>query len=785
MARKKKKKTRKSRSVINANLPAAAQGYLAKGQFAEAINAFRRLYKNDRSGQMDVLFKQAFLGRINQLSAKGMGTEALVIYGNMLLVFSDPDISLHVRLLTAAGLFQEAVEMTVRAAATLTKNEETTIDEIFAALLLGGQMQLKDVLPEESLIQSHYSSAERALQAYCTQVDNVAHAALREIPFRSPYKNFCLALKGMLAFDEDRTDSLRFFEKIPLDSPFSSLTLPYRHLADNDHRAGKKPAGIELKVVNTLGGTDANTARLLDSLDKPGMQPSSLYQTLVRHGNCLGKKQLRKICFRILPHVPGQARDFQKRFGQLGKYDHMRLEALAVELEDSYYIEDAWQEFCGLLMADEYECPDKNLKIALVYRHIAEQMEKDSYEYDSKDIEVMLQKSIPYDPVDKETWMKLVNLEHLSSGRRYKYINTMLETFPEDAGVTTLGVEAAIRRGAFKKASRLAGKLLAVDPINPKVRTMLIDAHLAHAGKMAKQQKYEIALRECELAASFERQNLSQGKIQIYHGLLIMLSGDEVGGLRLLAEGENNAADPLLAHFAIRLEAGLLNIAPGRLSYFTAQLQKTAKKSVEKDVILQLFENISHCKGEKHEEMEKFRSVFTPCLKRASRLVFSMDESKRICQILYLQHYHDLLQLYAKAALRRHKKNPLFLFYQIFAKTRGGQKWLSHRQIDTLDTAWHEAMDMDDEATANLIGVFLDENASFMGPPVDMGGNPKQLLKKMFGGALFEKLKGEEEPTEEELNRMVEEILDSEDPDENPESPVKKKSNPKQLSLFT
>jgi len=788
MARNKKKKNRKSRSVTDANLPAVAQSYLSKGQFAEAIKAFRRLYENDGSRQMDVLFKQSFLGRISQLSAKGMHTEALVIYGNMLLVFPAPDTTLHVSLLTAAGKFQEAVEMTDREGATLTKNDKTTIDEIFAAQLLGGQMQLKDVLSEESSVCLHYSAAEHALQAYCKQVDGEVHTALREIPFRSPYKNFVLALKGMLAFDKDRTDSLRFFEKISQDSPFSSLAVPYRHLAEVDYRQRNKPAGIYLKVVNSLEGTDAKTARLLDNLNSlniTGMRPATLYQTLVRHGICLGRKQLRKICFRILPHAPGQAGDFQKRFGQFSKYDLIKLEALSVELDDSYYIEDAWKEFCDLLIADECVCPDKKLQIALVYRHIAEHMEKDSYEYNSKDIEAMLKKSIPYDPLDKETWMKLVNLRHLSPAKRYKYINTMLETFPEDIGVMTLGVEAAIKRSAFKKASRLAAKLLAVDPINTKIRTMLIDAHLAHAGKMAKQQKYEIALRECELAASFERQNLSQGKIQIYQGLLIMLTGGEAAGLKMLEEGADKAVNPLLAHFVIRLEAGLLNMVPRLLNHFTTQLKKTVKKPVEKDVILQLFDNISRCSGEKQEELEKFRAIFTPCLKRAARLVYSMDESKRICQILHLRHYHDLLLLYAKAALKRHTENPLFLFYQIYAQTNGGKKRLNNRQIDALDTAWHEAMDMDDEATAHLIGVFLDENVSFMGSPMGMGGSPKELIKKMFGGAILEKFVRGVEPTEEEMDSLVEEILDSGFPDEEPESPVKKKSNPKQLSLFT
>jgi len=48
-----------------------------------------------------------------------------------------------------------------------------------------------------------------------------------------------------------------------------------------------------------------------------------------------------------------------------------------------------------------------------------------------------------------------------------------------------------------------------------------------------------------------------------------------------------------------------------------------------------------------------------------------------------------------------------------------------------------------------------------------------------------ESLDVNEEPTEDELNKIMEEILDPGFLDEEPESPKKKKNNPKQLNLFT
>ena len=786
MARK-KKKNRKSRLSKTTDLPAAAQSYLSKGKFTEAIKAFRSLHKKDGAGRWDSLFRQAFLGRINQLAAKGMGKEALIIYDNMQLIFPDSDLCLHIRLLIGANLFQQAVDASSGADSTLSKSENAAINELFASLLLSGQEQLKDVLSKNSPVLAHCAAAERALHAYCRQDNNDAHAALKEIPFRSPYKNFSLALKGMLAFEGDRKDSLQFFEKIPLDSSFLPLTVPYRHLASEDPGQMKKLSGMDLQIANSLEGLDFNTAKLLSSLDNSGMSPSALYQTFIRAGNCLGKKQLKKICYRILPHASRKTVDFQKRFGKLSTYEIAKLEALTVELDSDYYnIEMAWRHVCDILLSQEGSSHDRTLKLALIYRHIAKLMERDSFEYSARDIEEMLTRSLDFDPEDKETWLKLVNLKHHNLAKRYKLVNSMLATFPNDGEVMTLGIEAAIQRGAFKKASRLAGKLLAADPINPKVRMMLIDAHLAHARKVAKQQKYAIALQECELAASFDRQDLSQGKIQIYHSLLTILSGDEAGGLKLLEGAQKKAANPLLAHFVIRLEAGLLKMPLKLLKMFTVQLKKTAKVSFDKTVILQLFEEIFLCSRDEHMELEKFRSIFTPALKRAVRLAFSMDELKRICQILHRCHYHDLLGVYAKASLKTHRGNPLFLFYQIYAQSNGGKKRLNNRQFDTLEDAWHEAVEMDDKSTAGLLDDFLNENAPLMGS-AGMGASPMQLIQKMFGGALAEKLESGETPTEEEIDRIMKEIIDSDFPDEEPESPKKKavkKINPKQLKLF-
>ena len=782
MARK-KRRNKKRQSLKDVNLPEAGLKSLSNGKFTEAIRIFRLLYKEQAGDQYAESFKSAFKGRINQLLIKGMFKEALIIFKNMRQVFPETSNSFHIALLVKAGEIETGAKLYNTVVNSLSKTEKNTIEELFASLLLSGCTQLKDHLPEDSMVILHYSYAEAAMQAYCNFDDERLGNALSAITFRSPYKHFRLALNGMLAFHEDPQNALPFFAKIDKRSPFRSLAAPYLHLVEKKKDRVEKPTSLENKITSLLKGYDQNSVKLSEALNKQHMTAAALYQTLVTTGKYLGRERLRKICYRILPHADQKIRDFEKRFGKLSQFENARLIALVGDIDEDFFYDtdEDWQDVIDILVKqDKY---GHSARIALIYQHVADFMARETFEYSQSEVREMLERSLDFNPDDKEVWLQLVNLKYQPAAKRYKTVNAMLDRFSEDTDVLTIGIEAAIQRGAFKKASTLAGKLLKLDPLNPKVRLMLIDAHLSHAVKLARQGKYALGSKECDRAAIFDRKGISHGKIKICHGLLTLLLGNSEKGLQLLSEGEQQAESLLLAHFSIRLEAELFDIPAKWIKRFTAQLKKTVKAPLEKAVFLQLVDIFSECNGEKHFVLQNFCSVLTPCLKKGVKLSLAKDDLLRICQIFKRRRLMDILLYFAQYAVKRFPENPSFTFYLVFAKTQGGEKRISRKFYNLLDGAYNDAMEKGDNAAAKMIDDFLNKNIPNFSA---LGGLDLKLLEKIMHDNFVEHLESGTEPSDSEIDQLFAEITAPDTGKEDSRSPAqdKKPGKAKQLKLF-
>ncbi|MCI5136274.1 MAG: hypothetical protein D3920_14685, partial [Candidatus Electrothrix sp. AW2] len=199
MAKKRsQKKRRKSRAKSIAQfsikeLPNAGQNYLKQGKFAEAIKVFRRLVQESQDEKWMEPLRSSFQGRINQLTAKGMHKEALVIFHNMETLFPDQDPELqglHILLLIHADQPDKARQLYEQAEDTLPKQQKQLIDETFAALLLSGNEKFVQNFPADSPLRNQFFDAQQALRCYSQGQDSEVLKHLQALPFRSPYKNF-------------------------------------------------------------------------------------------------------------------------------------------------------------------------------------------------------------------------------------------------------------------------------------------------------------------------------------------------------------------------------------------------------------------------------------------------------------------------------------------------------------------------------------------------------------------------------------------------------------------
>ena len=182
-----------------------------------------------------------------------------------------------------------------------------------------------------------------------------------------------------------------------------------------------------------------------------------------------------------------------------------------------------WQA-CVNLLRHETD-PDHRLMAALILRHMAELLHKRRIAWDDGSrLRDCLEQSLRFDPDDRDTYLQLALL-HQDAGNDKEYhhwVEQAVKQFPDDPLVLLAAVKTATARKAHKKAAGFAARVLELDPINTKARTVLINAHLAHARKLMRGDKYALAEKELDSAGQLERDNARTGIVEINRGLLAL-----------------------------------------------------------------------------------------------------------------------------------------------------------------------------------------------------------------------------------------------------------------------
>ena len=149
---------------------------------------------------------------------------------------------------------------------------------------------------------------------------------------------------------------------------------------------------------------------------------------------------------------------YSKQFGELNLFQSVRIQAQINEI-DGYYPAAVEEWETALKILEQENNPQDNLKIALMCRHCVELLTReDKSFYKNWEVE-LLEKSLTYDPKDRDTYFKLMERTKGNLSKHYRIINRAIEKFPNDTEVLFKGIKAALDRGAMKKASRLAAKL--------------------------------------------------------------------------------------------------------------------------------------------------------------------------------------------------------------------------------------------------------------------------------------------------------------------------------------
>jgi tetratricopeptide (TPR) repeat protein len=414
----------------------------------------------------------------------------------------------------------------------------------------------------------------------------------------------------------------------------------------------------------------------------------------------------RSLALRLLPHSPQRLDAFRAGFGPLVAAEQERVLALAAELklrpEDA---EGHWLHLVKLLGPS----PAGQRRAALVLRRLA-----DEHTHHSPDGSLCvhaldwLRQSLKLDPSDRDTHLRLLRDARRDDGDLKQariWFDGAIQQFPGDALVLQEGVEIALAAGAYKKAACLAKQALQADPINPRVRTLVGQSHLAHARKLIGAHKLQLAQRELDEAAHWLRSAADRSQLALLRGFAAepVEAGDS-----LLRQAVADLGGALVGAFHLLLEAKRVNaksgFAPQELLRRAAVDAHGTPDAAE---VLALAQAL-HATPQREPAVTVALGVLNGMLTRATaRLQLGETDHLLLCEALHRHGQLELTRRFAAAALARWPGRPVFVYLEAAARF-GAVPWtMPQTEWERLDRVFEQARDQGDERTASRLSKLL------------------------------------------------------------------------------
>ncbi len=743
MARKHKHKLGKSpakadapHKLDEAALAQAAQHALTQSRYKEAVDLCKELCKRTPSAENRARLSAAYAGRAGDLAAKGMIKEAAALWRNRADLCGEPLMEgPYLKWLQQLGdmkpliqAYRAGLQQGGRAPAL------AAIEAALAAHALSAPETALAELPADSPLMAGRLQARAVLQAYC-ESDPDLDAALRAIPFRSPYRDLARVIRSLARLETDPVAAQDDLERISADSPFARLA--------GIAKTAALPLDRWLQAVHALQGADRTLAlefrsipdgqrALVDEFLRLGERPApaALFDWILRQRQRLPQPDLASLCGSLLPLVPDRIRVYRQVIGALTDAESKRLLALHAESRrDLSAAVQHWLDAVDCYGRDAEE--SSRLCAAMILRHLADlaPVARDGDLH--RDAIVWLQRSLEFDPDDLDTILRLLpayRKRHQLKPAR-SLLDTGLTRFPENASLLLEAIEVALASNAFKKAVGYARRVLELDPINPRVRSLLGHAHMAHARKQIKARKPDAAYKELDEAGDWLRSPADRTAVKRLRGIVDIEAGREAEGRQRLHEAMAESGGTLLGYFLMAMEMTRLGREPVKsLRALGFQVPKMAAAAD----VMNLVRALEHFKGES-DPLKKAMAPLQNGLLAAAKQAMAEADLLLICETFLRLELLQLVHSYAEAALRQGLRNPVFVYHRINARY-GQRPWsIPDRDYDELTRARDRAAETGDRRTVARIEQMLVPPA----PALEFGDEP--LLDeetKLAGGMM-------------------------------------------------
>ncbi len=729
--------------------------YLNSKRYKDAIIIFKQLIKEDKdSADWNKLLANAYLGRTRELAAKKMYKEALVVWENMASLCGEhKEPYLYVSLLVNLGRYDEAVGAYIRFKNRITGNAQINdLDATLASLSLLNKGDFIKSIPKDSALLTHRDLALEALNAFCLEDDRLAKDILAKIPFKSPYKGIRMFIKALnLLYSGKQDEAKKTVGKLGANNLLARFFEVFRLSTTS----GKELTSIlpnlgiqEKEIMASLIGITTDRINLASELMETSLLKNTRRAFKLLHSNAdiLGSDIVKKTCIKILINYPSKIVQYEQLFGKLNPFESARIRALSAERQKrTEQASEYWETCLNELNHADFTADEKKLAAALILRRLANELCNEEPKSDSSRANMVsiagkalgfLEKSLDYDPHDKNTYLEIIQISHVVHGQKVsqKWIDTAANLLRNDVEIQLLAAKAAADKKSFKKAMKHAEQVIKMDPINTSARNLMVTLLLFQARKQVKAKKFHLARKEFEKAAELERDKKTLASINFKHGLMEALANNNSACELLIAEGRRLLADsPSIAAFILTIESRRMGMPPEVSRQYNDEFTACTATSVspkETIAIISMAESYALL----NERGVNAGELADQYMQKALKVVFSESELKIICEFLQKRERFKTLSKYARKGIKLFPKHPIFTYYHMFGKCMGQLLKLSEKDMYLLDKAEEMATSQGDTKTAKLIFDFIcDFEMPTNMPNMPNMPNPRQIMDIIMG----------------------------------------------------
>jgi tetratricopeptide (TPR) repeat protein len=704
---------RSSRATPTA-LPDRIARARSEGRTQQALELTRQFVKQSPSPDHDELLRQVLLERGTQLRQQGHTRDAATVFANALGHGGSPEyrarIAEHL-----ADCGDPVHAMQAIGPDTDPKLVLRVVGHV-ADLALRKGPGGKSLLPAE--LHAGFDAVTQAFAHSETGRDEEARAALQAIGLSSPFLEWKLLVRGLLAYyARDEARALENWQRLDPHRIPARLAAPLRSGIDPAFRQAQAPAmqNALTQVASRLAGSDGMVARLealkrslndKESLGPAFRQAEPIVTELQRDRPALVRRLADSFFWAIVHHGQPEDLDRYRRVfrAQATPIEMGRLEALAVEERGMFReAHRAWQDVVRALAQEPPDWPTGAAKRAqaLVWEHMGHNAAEQGEQPDG--FPLYFEKPKPLKPGAVECFERSIKLApdrlepylalfetHCDSDKidkARKVGEQLLERFPDHAATSEALGELMLQTQEPAKAREYFAKALAANPLERRLR-----------GKLARARQ-NLAL-ERTLAGDFDA-----GRAE-YEAALALHEGSPTALLCQWAVLEMKAGQPeraterigradvlgqrLAVRYALVSESVRAKLPPAERKRIAADLTAALAQTPTPAEVLSLLEAAA---GQRLRQLDAFRGQkthersFLRFLDTIPLREFSETELQKLCGCLQALDARKPWQQCLEYAERCFPENPTFplsRFDFLLSRKSGSATW---QLGDALDRA--------------------------------------------------------------------------------------------------